>query len=329
MKKTLQEELERIHSLTYGKEMVNEEGFFKKLLNKVGLTKTDDPKKADFVTSNINDFYSTLEEAASSGGLRQQGLGSMEYQKGVESLQIALMFLGFPLPRFGVDGLFGPETANAVKNFNKNLLNIDESNATPEMLTKLIELLRSKNISEKEITSHIDPVTTGGGAGFTDLDLSTNEGINAYSVIAQTFINSRQPNPLAITGAMLASAATKVFRNYHKYVPPELALSQLVLEGGIGDKNLNNKPIRTKNPFNVGNYSDGSTMSFNNVQVGIDNYYTLIATRYLGKGKTAADLARNFVNNSNNRYAESTAYEANLNSIASEVNGIAQSVVTA
>jgi hypothetical protein len=41
----------------------------------------------------------------------------MTFQKEVESMQIGLILLGYELPRFGVDGLFGPETASAVRKF--------------------------------------------------------------------------------------------------------------------------------------------------------------------------------------------------------------------
>lgn len=115
MKKSLQEELERIHGITYGKEVLSE-GFLDNILKKVGLKK-DDPKKADLVTDDVKQFYKTLEDAASTGGLSQQKKGGMEFQKSVESMQIGLILLGYQLPKFGVDGLFGPETASAVRKF--------------------------------------------------------------------------------------------------------------------------------------------------------------------------------------------------------------------
>lgn len=115
MKKSLQEELERIHGITYGKETLSE-GFLDNILKKVGLKK-DDPKKADLVTDDVKQFYKTLEDAASTGGLSQQKKGGMEFQKSVESMQIGLILLGYELPKYGVDGLFGPETASAVRKF--------------------------------------------------------------------------------------------------------------------------------------------------------------------------------------------------------------------
>ena len=129
MKKTLQEELERIHGITYGKEVMTE-GFLDNILSKVGLKKKDDPKKADLVSKDVEQLYSTLEDAVSKGGLSQQQKGSMGFQKEVESMQIGLTLLGYTLPKYGIDGLFGPETASAVSKFtseNVEKLNEDAS----------------------------------------------------------------------------------------------------------------------------------------------------------------------------------------------------------
>jgi peptidoglycan hydrolase-like protein with peptidoglycan-binding domain len=475
MKKTLTEELQRIHEITYGKKVVNE-NFVNNLLNKIGLgkdkgvKKIDDPKKADLVTPDVADFYKSIENASKSGGLSQKSKGSMNYQKEVESLQIGLLILGYQLPKYGVDGLFGPETASAVTKFKKDQSILNESadslrddldalgykekgseltsggpvkdvltdlvsdilksykqtnpdvtvtltsgndkfhktlkyvsthtqgsaidltispyntknasdfikilnalkskdskfsyideytrpsgaatgghfhlqyggssstsggsstggsmvTASPEMLNKLLEMLKSKGVKSEELKSYIDSVTTGGGAEFTDLDLTTEQGVNAYSQICQKFIDSKGANPLGITGKMMAEGAKQAFERYKKYVPAELALSQLVLEGGIGNKDPNSKPIRTKNPFNVGNVDSGEVVQYGQVQTAINTYYNLIAKSYLGKGKTAKDLLGNFVNNSGNRYASAVDYESKLNKLASQVSSISKPIV--
>jgi hypothetical protein len=116
MKNLLREELSRMLDLSYY-------GKSNKIISKNKLnylfeqTKIDDPKKADLVDKDVEDFYKTLEDAANSGGLKQQSSGSMSYQKVVESLQIGLILLGYELPKHGVDGYFGPETASAVDKF--------------------------------------------------------------------------------------------------------------------------------------------------------------------------------------------------------------------
>jgi peptidoglycan hydrolase-like protein with peptidoglycan-binding domain len=117
MEKRLLDELTRIHKLTYGEKMVNE-SFIDNLLKTFNLKKEDDPKKADLLTDDVRDFFNTLESIQTP--ITQQEYGTMTYQKSVEAIQVALTLLGYELPRFGVDGLFGKETALAVERFKKD-----------------------------------------------------------------------------------------------------------------------------------------------------------------------------------------------------------------
>ena len=126
MKKSLTEELNRMHSMMYGKQ-INESDFVDNFLKNIGFKKEDDPTKADFAEDDVEEFYNTLESAAANGGLTQQPTGGIDYQKEVESMQIGLILLGYDLPRFGVDGLFGPETAAAVTEFTKEKLGDEET----------------------------------------------------------------------------------------------------------------------------------------------------------------------------------------------------------
>ena len=330
MKNTLTEELQKIHSITYGENIVIEEGFLDNILRKIGLKKEEDPRKGDFASTDIQQFYQTLEEAANNGELAQQRMGSMEYQKGVESMQIGLILLGIPLPKYGVDGLFGPETSSAVSQFINTYLQgqpITTSSADSTMLTKMIELLKEKNITPEDIAPFINSTTEQSSGGqFTVLDLNTEEGYQKYAEICQVFINTRQPNPLNITGVMLANSAVRAFKKYNQYVPPELSLSQLVLEGGIGNGDMKSRPIRTRNPYNVGNVDNGMNVTRSDVQSGINAYYDLIAGTYLSGGKSPSELIQNFVNQRGERYASSNEYETNLGALAGQVSKIAQTV---
>lgn len=336
MKKELLDEIRRMYEITYNDKVISE-NFINTLLNKtkdVIGKKVDVSSKADLVAPNVNDLYKTIESAIASGGLMQQKYGSMTYQKEVEALQIALILVGYPLPKYGVDGLFGPETASAVERFKRDRNIMNEGNVTnpiknpvisasPEVLSNLLNTLKSKNVSSVQIAPYVDPVeNTTGSRNFSELDLQTTEGFTKYAEICDAFISAYE-NPLQITGNMLATGAVKAYRTYGRYVPPELALSQLLLEGGI-NADVNSRPVRTRNPYNVGNVDSGANRRFSSVQNGIDAYYKLIASNYIGKGKTVKDLLTNFVNKRGQRYASDQNYENKLASIALKVDKIAK-----
>ena len=87
---------------------------------------TDVPNKADTLTNNVDRFFKTLENI--NEPIKQQEFGTMKHQDEVEATQVGLVLLGYELPRFGVDGLFGPETAKAVSKFKTDNQIEDSSN---------------------------------------------------------------------------------------------------------------------------------------------------------------------------------------------------------
>jgi hypothetical protein len=91
--------------------------FFNRLFKKGNkkVKKTDDPKKADLVAPKKEEIIKNLNDIDEP--VKQVKKGEMDFQKNVESIQMALVTLGYELPVYGIDGLYGPETAESIRKF--------------------------------------------------------------------------------------------------------------------------------------------------------------------------------------------------------------------
>jgi hypothetical protein len=93
------------------------------------------------------------------------------------------------------------------------------------------------------------------------------------------------------------------------------------MEGGLS-KDPKAKPIRTKNPFNVGNVDSGAVVKHNDWQSGINAYFKTMAKSYIvpSQNKTASGLLNRFVNIRNQRYASAPNYEKAITSTINSIN---------
>lgn len=97
------------------------EGFWDWLMGRQEKGEAKKKGQIGATDSEVEEFYKSLEEFASANKSIEIELSkNYTYSKIVENIQIALEFLGYDLPQYGVDGYFGPETARAIRDFNED-----------------------------------------------------------------------------------------------------------------------------------------------------------------------------------------------------------------
>lgn len=128
-----------------------------------------------------------------------------------------------------------------------------------------------------------------------------------YAIKAQQYLNRDVFVGTPITGEMLAKAARDTYAKTGKIVPLNLALAQAQFESAMGMKGRS----PSTNPYNVGEFDEGTKMNFSTTQDGVSAYYDLMARDYLND-KSPDELLKNFVNKRGNRYASNKEYEKGL-----------------
>jgi len=299
----------------------------KELSIETKITEQDLKIKDDEVSKIVSsikdsDLLKKLKDIATSNRKFEYTPGmKIPYDEGVQLIQDGLEFLGFKLPKWGIDGKFGPETKTSVEKFQESV-NLTKDGVMKSIDIKhLLALLVMNKFSDSKVTKFAGEY--GKEGNFTYLDMNDAESFKVYAEICQNFIDKRNPNA-GVDGQMMAECSKKYFSQ--GYVPPELALAQLALEGGLS-KDESVRPRRTKNPFNVGNTDSGKNKYFSTVKEGVCAYYDLMVRRYLTGGKKAGDLLSNFVNVNGHRYA-SGSYEPKLRSIVASVSNLSDMVLS-
>lgn len=96
--------------------------------------------------------------------------------------------------------------------------------------------------------------------------------------------------------------------NTGKDVTPEFIISQVQIEGGLTGKGRS----YNTNPFNIGEYDDGTYASFEDKTKGLDAYVKAMSEDYLIDDVDEDVLLSNFVNKEGNRYASDKEYETKI-----------------
>jgi peptidoglycan hydrolase-like protein with peptidoglycan-binding domain/predicted nucleotidyltransferase len=73
------------------------------------------------------------------------------YSKDVDLIQTALQYLGYSLPKWGVDGKYGPETENSVSEFQKDTGLVKNGKVGSNEIQHLIALLILKNFKDSDL----------------------------------------------------------------------------------------------------------------------------------------------------------------------------------
>jgi predicted chitinase len=100
----------------------------------------------------MSEFYNLLKSGKELKNLK--GVEStIPVDRNVELIQTGLQFLGILLPKWGVDGKFGPETEKAVKEFQKKYGLSETGVMTNEDLVKLFSILIIKNFGDDNMSA--------------------------------------------------------------------------------------------------------------------------------------------------------------------------------
>lgn len=102
---------------------------------------------------DLEEFYDVLQGIANGQKVISQQLpGNYSFLTEVKALQVGLEFLGYDLPVWGVDGLYGPETAGSVAKFKSQYgLEGPPNTFGPGDAISFIEALEEKGFSVKDL----------------------------------------------------------------------------------------------------------------------------------------------------------------------------------
>lgn len=147
-KKIINEEVKRIKTLMG---ILSEDIF--DFLKDIGFeTEDEGEKEDDSEGKNDSSVIKTIQKMIDDNESLERQSKPIPYDSKVEVLQIALQFLGFSLPKWGVDGKFGPETEKAVQDFQEDNSMEITGIVTGVVLKKIMEELIEKGFKDEDLS---------------------------------------------------------------------------------------------------------------------------------------------------------------------------------
>lgn len=184
------------------------------------------------------------------------------------------------------------------------------------MGTFIVTLMLNSNYNIHDIQDIIDGNSIASEIVMNDNDMKNALGeghvnliFSEYEKRANVYLSRDNWKDSPLNGEMFAKGARKAYKKHGVLIPVELALAQAQFESHFGTTGLSAE----NNPFNVGEYDNGTVMTFNSPQEGINAYFNLMATDYLNN-KSVDELLADFVNHNGDRYASNPSYEKKVGS---------------
>jgi len=133
------------------KEKINQSKNLKES-SKIKTKLFEESETAELVGGSKEELFNNIKNIQ--GDIERNDSKNMRFKQDVESFQIGLELLGYELPLYGVDGLFGPETEEKVNNFKKD--NQLEENGIFDTQTKdiMYEKLNNADIKDEDVKKY-------------------------------------------------------------------------------------------------------------------------------------------------------------------------------
>jgi peptidoglycan hydrolase-like protein with peptidoglycan-binding domain len=227
--------------------------FMDSLMSLLGLGNKIKDNDFEKISDSIKDskFLKSIIDIVNSGKTLKNlknPKSKIPYDKDVEIVQTALQFLGFSLPKWGVDGLFGNETQSAVESFEKeNDLNVDgelDSNDLKILVT---------NLSDK---------------GFTDEKLSNIQKDSDFSKISIGSDKDFYSAILEGVGAPVTDENLKFLYAWRR------------AEGGKAENNPFNTTYKLSKDLNMSNYNKVGVKNYSTPNYGIEATVNTLKSRH-------------------------------------------------